>query len=120
MVWMLDGGAITAHVGNYTAWRNRKVQAQSAAATQAAREAASARRATQRGSGTPSEVQGRTIDQVEREISEQEAALTRVEQALAEASAAADVARITELAEQYEATRERLDQLYQQWQDLAS
>jgi len=107
-------------VGNYTAWRNRKAQAQSATATHAAREAASARRTAQRGGGVPSEAQGRTVDQVEREISEQEAALTRVEAALAEASAAADVARIAELAAEYETARARLDHLYQQWQDLAS
>ena len=119
-LWMLDDGAITAHVGNYTAWRNRKAQAQSAAATQAAREAASARRNAERGSGAPSAAQGRTVDQVEQEIGEQEAALMRVEQALAEASAAADVARINELAAEYEAARGRLDDLYQQWQDLAS
>ena len=119
-VWMLEDGAITTHVGNYTAWRNRKAQAQSAAAIQAAREAASARRATQRGGGALPGAQERTVDQVEREISEQEAALAKVEQALAEASAAADVARITELAVEYETARERLDHLYQQWQDLAS
>ena len=123
MIWMLEDGAITTHVGNYTAWRNRKAQAQSAAATQAAREAASARRNGQRSSGETGKTggaQGRTVDQVEREIGEQEAALAKLEQALAEASAAADVARITELAAEYEAARERLDQLYQQWQDLAS
>ena len=119
-LWMLDDGAITAHVGNYTAWRNRKAQAQSAAATQAAREAASARRNAERGNGVPSAAQGRTVVQVEQEIGEQEAALMRVEQALAEASAAADVARINELAAEYEAARGRLDDLYQQWQDLAS
>jgi uncharacterized coiled-coil protein SlyX len=63
---------------------------------------------------------GRTVDQVEMEISAQEATLARLEQALAEASSAADVTRINELAAEYEAARERLDQLYQQWQELAS
>jgi hypothetical protein len=54
------------------------------------------------------------------EISEQEAVLAQVELALGEASSAADVARINDLAAQYEAARERLDLLYQQWQELAS
>jgi hypothetical protein len=117
---MLEDGAITTHVGNYTAWRTRKVQAQNAAAIQATREATSARRATQRAGGASASAQGRTVDQVELEISEQEAVLAQVELALGEASSAADVARINDLAAQYEAARERLDLLYQQWQELAS
>jgi ATP-binding cassette subfamily F protein 3 len=119
-VWMLEDGAITTHVGNYTAWRTRKAQAQNAAAIQATREATSARRTTQRASGASASTQGRTVDQVELEISEQEAVLAQVELALGEASSAADVARINDLAAQYEAARERLDLLYQQWQELAS
>ena len=119
-VWMLEDGAITTHVGNYTAWRTRKTQAQNAAAIQATREATSARRTTQRASGASASAQGRTVDQVELEISEQEAVLAQLEQALGEASSAADVARINELAAEYEAARERLDLLYQQWQELAS
>ncbi len=54
------------------------------------------------------------------EISAQEAMLAQLEQALAEASSAADVTRINELAAEYETARERLDALYQQWQELAS
>jgi ATP-binding cassette, subfamily F, member 3 len=118
-VWMLEDSVITAHVGNYTTWRTRHMQAQTAAATQATREAASARRVTQR-VGETAVAQGRTVGQVELEIGEQEAMLAQLEQALAEASSAADVARINELATLYEAARERLDQLYQQWQEMAS
>ncbi|HEX6541742.1 MAG TPA: ABC-F family ATP-binding cassette domain-containing protein [Ktedonobacterales bacterium] len=119
VVWMLEDGAITSHVGNYTAWRTRRMQAQNAATAQAAREAASARREAQRSSQRAAP-QGRTADQVEQEISEQEATLARLEQELAEASSAADVERIVQLATQYDEARERLDQLYQQWQELAS
>jgi len=117
-VWVLEDGAITSYVGNYSAWRTRKMLAQNAAAIQAAR-ATPARRVSQRGAEA-SVAQGRTVDQVEMEISAQEATLARLEQALAEASRAADVARINELAAEYEAARELLDQLYQQWQELAS
>ncbi|HKT39413.1 MAG TPA: ABC-F family ATP-binding cassette domain-containing protein [Ktedonobacterales bacterium] len=118
-VWMLENGAITSYVGNYSAWRTRKMLAQNAAAIQASRETASTRRVSQRG-GEAAVAQARTVDQVEMEISTQEAALSRLEQALAEASAAADVTRINELAAEYETARERLDALYQQWQELAS
>jgi ATP-binding cassette subfamily F protein 3 len=117
-VWVLEHGAITAYVGNYSAWRTRKMLAQNAAAIQAAR-ATPARHVNQRGAKA-SVAKGRTVDQVEMEISAQEATLARLEQALAEASSAADVTRINELAAEYEAARERLDQLYQQWQELAS
>jgi ATP-binding cassette, subfamily F, member 3 len=118
-VWMLEDGAITAHVGNYTTWRTRRAQAQNAAAIQATREATSSRRVAQQSSAR-SVPQGRTVDQVELEIAEQESALAALESALAEASSAADVARINILATDYGAARERLDQLYQQWQELAS
>jgi len=118
-VWMLENGAITSYVGNYSAWRTRKMLAQNAAAIQASRETASTRRVSQRG-GEATVAQARTVDQVEMDISAQEATLARLEQALAEASAAADVTRINELAAEYETARERLDALYQQWQELAS
>ncbi len=118
-VWMLEDGAITSHVGNYTTWRTRRAQAQNAAAIQATREATSGRRVAQQSSAR-SVPQGRTVDQVELEIAEQESALAALESALAEASSAADVARINILATDYGAARERLDQLYQQWQELAS
>ncbi|HEX5547324.1 MAG TPA: ABC-F family ATP-binding cassette domain-containing protein [Ktedonobacterales bacterium] len=118
-VWALEHGAITANVGNYSAWRTRKLLAQNAAAIQASRESASTRRVSQRGAET-TVAQGRTVDQLETEISAQEATLARLEQALAEASSAADVTRINELAAEYETARERLDSLYQQWQELAS
>jgi ATP-binding cassette, subfamily F, member 3 len=117
-VWVLEHGAIAAYVGNYSAWRTRKMLAQNAAAIQAAR-ATPARHVSQRGAEA-SVAKGRTVDQVEMEIGEQEATLAQLEQALAEASAAADVTRINELAAEYEAARERLDQLYQKWQELAS
>lgn len=120
-VWMLEDGAITSHVGNYTAWRTRKMQTQNAAAIQATREATVSRRvAQQNGGGGRPAAAVRTVDQVETEIGEQEAALAQLEQALAEASSAADVARINDLATDYQAARERLDRLYQQWQELAS
>jgi len=118
-VWMLENGAITSYVGNYSAWRTRKMLAQNAAAIQASRETASTRRVSQRG-GEATVAQASTVDQVEMDISAQEATLARLEQALAEASAAADVTRINELAAEYETARERLDALYQQWQELAS
>jgi ATP-binding cassette, subfamily F, member 3 len=120
-VWLLEDGVITAHVGNYTTMRTRRAQAQTAATAQAAREAtASSRMARRSGDSPVAKSQGPTVDQVELEIGKQEATLAQVEQALAEASSAADVARINELAAQYEEARERLDGLYQQWQELAS
>jgi len=118
-VWMLENSVITSYVGNYSAWRTRAMLAQNAAAIQSARETASARRVSQRG-GEAAIAQGRTVDQVETEISAQEATLAQLEQSLAEASSAADVTRINELAAEYETARERLDALYQQWQELAS
>ena len=120
-LWVLENGVVTAHVGNYTTYRTRKQQADSATQAQATQAAAVEKRiaqesASQRASGLPI----RTLERLEAEIAALEASLAEIEVALAEASARADVARITELGGEHERTRQHLEQLYEEWQELAS
>ncbi|HLZ23121.1 MAG TPA: ABC-F family ATP-binding cassette domain-containing protein [Ktedonobacterales bacterium] len=120
-LWVLENGVVTAHVGNYTTYRTRKQQADSATQAQATQAAAVEKRiaqesASQRASGLPI----RTLERLEAEIAALEASLAEIEAALAEASARADVARITELGGEHERTRQHLEQLYEEWQELAS
>ncbi len=120
-LWMLEDGAITVHDGNYTRYRLRRQQAEAVAQVQATRAAAVARTvantATARASRSPA---ARTAETVEGEIGRLEADLARLERELAEASAAADVDRITTLADDYEQDKAQLVALYEEWQKLAS
>jgi ATP-binding cassette subfamily F protein 3 len=121
-LWVLEDGAITAHAGNYTTYRARRQQAEFAAQAQAAREATAARSAATRERETAAGQGGarRSVEQIEGEIAALEARIGEIERALDDASAAADVARITELAAEYEREQARLANLYTEWQELAS
>jgi ATP-binding cassette, subfamily F, member 3 len=115
-LWMLEGGAISVHEGNYTSLRARRAQAQAAAQAKAARTRAQGQGGTS-GRQAPT---ARSAQRVEAEIEALERRLAEIEGAIAAASAAADVARIAELGEEYEREKARLDMLYSEWHELAS
>ena len=133
-IWALEDGAITVHEGNYTRYRTLRAQAALAAQREARSAAdATAERAGQSDGVAPARIRTsgkrgkrgdeaatRTAEQVEREIMAHEARLASLEADLDSASAAADVARIGELGEEYERERALLDALYVEWQALAS
>ncbi|HEV8194114.1 MAG TPA: ABC-F family ATP-binding cassette domain-containing protein, partial [Ktedonobacterales bacterium] len=118
-LWILEDGAITVHVGNYTAYRTRRSQpvpsAQPVEATPArapvARHVAS--RASER---APS----RSLEGVEADIAKLEAEVRQLEAELGAASSQADVDQIADLGAQYDLAQARLEQLYDEWQVLAS
>ncbi len=122
-LWVLADGEITAHAGNYTTYRTRTQQAAFAAQAQITREATAAKRtatSAAAGSRATGAATLRTIERIETEIMALEARIAEIERDLAEASARADVQRITELGGDYEAEKARLDQLYEEWQGVAS
>jgi ATP-binding cassette subfamily F protein 3 len=125
-LWVLADGEITAHPGNYTTYRTRQQQAAFAAQAQAAREAQVARSTAAREREREAALTGtgragtRSVEQIEAEITALEARISEIERALDDASAAADVARITELAAEYEREQARLEDLYTEWQERAS
>jgi ATPase subunit of ABC transporter with duplicated ATPase domains len=123
------------HEGNYSHYYARRAQleaaAQQAVAREAARaalrmepptDAAPASATTRAGKRAKrgAEPAPRSVDQVEREITERETRLTTLENELTSASAASDVARVTELGASYEHEKALLDALYLEWQGLAS
>jgi ATP-binding cassette subfamily F protein 3 len=119
-LWVLADGAVTVHAGNYTTYRTRRAQAESSAQATASRGPAEPR-PSERAGATPASSSGlRTLERLEAEIAAVEARLTELERALEEASACADVARIAELGAAYEQERAQLDDLYTEWQDVAS
>ncbi len=138
-IWALGHGAVTAYEGNYTRYRallaqgapHRQPQAvergqvQPTVAEKTEEETGPATAAPTRLRPGKRDKRGaaatvRSLEQVEREISEHEARLTSLEADLASASAEADLTRIGELGEEYERERALLDALYTEWQGLAS
>ncbi len=125
-LWVLADGAITAHVGNYTAYRLRHARATAAAAqAEQAEQMAAKRAATSVVAGAASGARrggmpARAMERVETEIGALERRIAELEGGLEAASAAADVARITKLAEEHAQARAALDALYDEWQALAS
>ena len=134
-IWALEDGAVQVYEGNYSRYRTRHAQIEAAAQQAQAREAAQLAR-TAAEAETPSISGGtarggrrgkrgaepliRSVEQVEREIAEREDRLKSLEVDLAAASANADIARVTELGAAYEVERAQLEELYLEWQELAS
>jgi ATP-binding cassette subfamily F protein 3 len=110
-LWVLTDGAITVHTGNYSTYHRRNAQAEGAAQPQTPRATAVA---------PPTRPAHRSVEGVETEIAALEARLAELEHAVTEASAAANVARIAQLGDEYEREKARLDALYHEWQAFAS
>jgi ATP-binding cassette subfamily F protein 3 len=117
-LWVLEDGRITRHAGNYTNYRTRRAQNAAQAAVQGQK---SDTPAVASSTVRPrSERTARSTEQIEEEIELLESRVAEIEQALAVASEQADVERIAILAEEHAAQKARLDELYAEWQELAS
>ncbi len=137
-IWALEDGAVTVYEGNYTRYRTLRAQtAQTAQRQIQATQRAQARPAAEENAGpgdaaAPTRLRAgkrgkrgadatvRSVEQVEREISEHEARLSSLEADLASASAESNLTRIGELGEEYEREKALLEVLYAEWQALAS
>jgi ATP-binding cassette subfamily F protein 3 len=113
-LWVLEEGVVTPQRGNYTAYRTRTSQQ---------RQVSEPQRATrQGGTGTrpvPASVAQRSLEGIEAEIQSVEAEIQELERQVMMASEAGDVRRIAELGAAYENAKERLADLYGEWEDLA-
>jgi ATP-binding cassette, subfamily F, member 3 len=119
-LWVLEDGCVTVHYGNYTAYRTRRAHPQSAAQSRPGRSAAPVSAAEASAAGRQTGAGRRTLERVEAEIAAVEARLAAIERDLAEASAAADVTRIAALGEDYEREKAWLDDLFGEWEEIAS
>ncbi|HEX6820240.1 MAG TPA: ABC-F family ATP-binding cassette domain-containing protein, partial [Ktedonobacterales bacterium] len=120
-LWVLEDGQVSVFEGNYTRYRTRKAQAAAATQAPAARQTTTERAGQSRRAGTAASVTAiRSPEQLEGEIARLEARQGEIEAALAEASAQADVERIGVLGAEYERTREQLEALYSEWEEVAS
>ncbi|HEV2238934.1 MAG TPA: ABC transporter ATP-binding protein, partial [Ktedonobacterales bacterium] len=122
-IWTLAGGAIHDFDGSYSRYRlqGARTEATRARAEDERRPAAgtagNGRGASARKGGAA--VRERTTDDVESDLVQAEARVSALGAALTEASAAADVPRILELAAEQEQAQARVDALYLEWQERA-
>jgi ATP-binding cassette, subfamily F, member 3 len=119
-LWVLEDGRVTVHHGNYTAYRARQLHPQSASQSRPGRSEAPVSAAEASAAGRQNGAGRRTLDRVEAEIAAVEARLAAIERDLAAASAAADVARITALGDDYAREKAQLDDLFGEWEEIAS
>ena len=114
-LWVIDDGAVTLHLGNYSDLERRRQHVQRAAV---AVESARSRRLDQRIT-IDGEASGSSVSAVEGRIEELEAEVRLIEEQLADHQTYDDPARVAELARAHEDASGRLRALYQEWEQAA-
>jgi ATP-binding cassette subfamily F protein 3 len=124
-VWSVEeSGILYPYLGNYTEFRTRKQQIflQSPATGKAVKAVeekkiapAPTRPPTKKGGKTKI----RTIEDVEKEMERAEAEVKTLEELLSEAALQADAMRLTQLTAEYDRAKERVDELFAEWEQLA-
>ncbi|HEY9287822.1 MAG TPA: ABC-F family ATP-binding cassette domain-containing protein [Candidatus Dormibacteraeota bacterium] len=110
-LWVVEEGAVTTHLGNYSDWERRRRRAASPviAAAPPARSVPSRR----------AEPAAPTAVTVEDQIESVEAEIQTIEAALADHQTYDDPARVAELSSAHEQASRRLRELYQAWEQAA-
>jgi ATP-binding cassette subfamily F protein 3 len=119
-IWLVEGGGVIDHPGNYTDYRRRKAAVEARAAVEAQRQEqqAKAARGVKASVKATGMTMGRTVSKLEAEITQVEQQLAALEAALSAASLEADVERLTLLGSDYAREKARLDALYEEWAAL--
>jgi len=114
-LWVVEDGALTMHLGNYSDFERRR---QRAARPVATREPGVPSRDRSR-KGTAASLAGTSLNGVEDRIDQLEAEVARIEAELADHQTYDDPARVAELAQAHEDAAGRLRALYQEWEQAA-
>jgi ATP-binding cassette subfamily F protein 3 len=115
-LWVVDNGAVTMHLGNYSDLDRRRQRG--VPQVVAAEPRKSSRAGAQARAGGPAKT-GPTVDRVEDRIDELEAEVRRIEEQLADHQTYDDPARVTALSRAHEDASRRLRALYQEWEQAA-
>ncbi|HLX40234.1 MAG TPA: ABC-F family ATP-binding cassette domain-containing protein, partial [Ktedonobacteraceae bacterium] len=133
-VWAIEEGVLIPYMGNYTEYRTRKRPIVldipdsplstsrgngKSNATPVKPVAAPVPQTAKSSAKKGGKVKIRTVEDVERDIEKAEAQVKVIEDALAEAGLQADAEQLTKLTAEYEQTRERVDALLTEWEQLA-
>jgi ATP-binding cassette subfamily F protein 3 len=111
-LWVVEDGAVTTHLGNYSDWERRRRRVAAPVIPPARRsESSSSRRVEAGGAAAPV--------MVEDQIEAVEAEIQQIEAALADHQTYDDPARVAELSSAHEQASRRLRDLYQAWEQAA-
>jgi ATP-binding cassette subfamily F protein 3 len=123
-VWAIEDGVMIPYLGNYTEYHTRKrpmtLDIPSAPVekkvTEEAKPVARTGKAQAKKAG---KVKVRTVEDVERDVEKAEALVKTLEEGLSQAALNADAAQLTQLSEEYEQAKARVDELLEEWERLA-
>src|SRR5581483_11093404 len=121
-VWVIEDGTLVPYLGNYTEYRTRKrpLVLDIPAPIRKPEKAPADKKAPEKSNGKKSgKTKARTIEDVERDIEQAEKRVKELEEALSEAALKADAARLTQLSEDYEQAKARVEDLLAEWERLA-
>src|SRR5438874_3909806 len=114
-LWVIDGGVVTLHLGNYSDLERQRQRTQRGPV---AGEPGRPRRAGQTAT-IDREAAASSMSTVEDRIDQLEAEVRRIEERLADHQAYDDPARVADLARAHEDASGRLRALYQEWEQAA-
>jgi ATP-binding cassette subfamily F protein 3 len=123
-VWAIEEGVLIPYLGNYTEYRTHKRPMTLDIPTPVIEKKVPEERkpATPTGKSQNkkgSRVKARTVEDVERDVEKAEALVKTLEEALSQAALKADAAQLTQLSAEYEQARARVDELLEEWEQLA-
>ncbi len=121
-VWAIEDGTLQTYLGNYTDYhvRSRPPVSNAPVAEKKATTQARAKNGAAKGHGRKgSKIKIRTVEDVEREIEEEEVRVKRLEEALGQAALVADADQLTQLSQEYEQAKTRTEALMEEWERLA-
>ena len=113
-LWVIDHGAVTLHLGNYSDLERRRQRVQRGPVAAPARPSRADQTIT-----VDREARGSSMSGVEDRIGVLEAEVRRIEDQLADHQTYDDPARVAELAQAHEDASGRLRALYQEWEQAA-
>lgn len=128
-VWAIENGVLIPYLGNYTEYRTRKRPmtldiptpvAEKKVSSEESKAATATGKAQNKGQNKKgSREKVRTVEDVERDIEKAETLVKTLEEALSQAALKADAAQLTQLSAEYEQARGRVDELLEEWEQLA-
>jgi ATP-binding cassette subfamily F protein 3 len=122
-VWVIEDGILIPYLGNYTDYRTRKYPIVLDVPTPpTTKQAPVPPKSTPPKSANKkaAKVKVRTVEDVERDIEKAEAQVKAVEEALSQAALNADAAQLTVLSTDYERAKAHVDELLEEWEQLAN
>ena len=124
-VWAIEDGVLIPYRGNYTDYRTRKqpivldIPESATKKTVTNTKPAPAPKVTKVSSKKGSKVKVRTAEDVERDMEKAEEHVKALEDALSQAALNADAAQLTQLSEEYEQAKARVEELFAEWERLS-